>query len=391
MKLTDRDKRLIPIVIIATLVVSLLLFYPLKLIKQMSDQGQNPTYQEQNPPPATGEVRSVPPSWSERAISAWYEITSGEPIVAIIRQDIDAQTGAISPDGQYIATGGSVIRDVAISSVAEKRIVRKFALDHGNVRAVAFSPDGRYLATGRGFTVYMPHNESVNIWEVQSGKLIRNLAGPAGPGKIGNDVITLAFSPDSRLLAVRYLTQPDKEDAIHLFDVQSGDHVRLMHPACIASSSLVFFDGGRYLGCNGDEFDVYDVKTGERVQHLSDKALYTISPDGQYLAMATSIDKPLKIIDRQTGRDVKVLGIAKGYYRLLAYSPDGTYLVSSSDDALRLWHIPSGKLMRELKGHPDVMGAWMGFDAGGRYFSAVCNRYVVVWDFKKLISAGRFD
>jgi hypothetical protein len=40
-----------------------------------------------------------------------------------------------------------------------------------------------------------------------------------------------------------------------------------------------------------------------------------------------------------------------------------------------------------LKGHPDVVGDWIGFDAEGRYFAAVCNKYVVVWDFQKLIGA----
>ena len=207
MKFTGRDKRLIPILILVTLVLSLLVFYPSSKVRDEHDSSawsdvilllslwmSSPAPEEQTPPPATGEVRTVPFSWSDRALSAWYEIKSFEPIVAIIRQDVNAQTGAISPDGQYIATGGSTLRDVAISSVAEKRIVRKFAIHHGNIWAVAFSPDGKYLATGRGFMSTMPHNESVNIWDMKSGALISNLPGPAGPGMIQNDAIALAFS-----------------------------------------------------------------------------------------------------------------------------------------------------------------------------------------------------
>ena len=124
----------------------------------------------QSPPP--GSIGPSRPITNERPTS---------PSSPSSARTYPAQIGAISPDGQYIATGGSIIRDVAISSIAEKRIVRKFAINSGNVNAIAYSPDGRYLATGRGFMAHMPHNESVNIWDAHSGKLIRNLPGPAGP------------------------------------------------------------------------------------------------------------------------------------------------------------------------------------------------------------------
>ena len=121
-----------------------------------------------------------------------------------------AQFGAISPDGQYLAIGGSVIRDLRIASIEEKRVVRKFAIRSGNVEAVAYSPDGRYLATGRGFMSHRRHNESVNLWDARTGRLIRNFPGPKGPETHLNDVTTLAFSPDGRILAVSYEPQPDR-------------------------------------------------------------------------------------------------------------------------------------------------------------------------------------
>ena len=37
-------------------------------------------------PPATGEVHTIPPSWLDKARSAYYEWKTDEPIVAIIRQ-----------------------------------------------------------------------------------------------------------------------------------------------------------------------------------------------------------------------------------------------------------------------------------------------------------------
>ena len=376
MKLTAENKRIIPAVVLAVLFLVFLEF-----------RSYLPDW-NRDQPPETGEVRDISSSLIDRALSAYYEWKTDEPIVAIIRQDIDAQIGAISPDGQYIATGGSVIRDIAISSVAEKRIVRKYAAHSGNVRAVAFSPDGRYLASGRGFMAHLKHNESVEIWSIQQGKIFKRLQGPAGPEMNENDVLALTFSPDSRSIAVGYVTQ-HQGDSVHLFDVETGERIRVMHPSSSTQNPFVFFDAGRYLGYESDGFHVYEVATGKQVQDFNLKAAYALSPDGRYLAAGMDEAKDLRIIDRQTGREVKVLGSIKGYYRLLAFSPDGRYLAVHSDDGLALWDVSAGRKVRELKGHPDIVSHWIGFDAEGRYFAAVCERYVVVWDFRKLVEAGR--
>ena len=237
MKLTDRAKWGIATVAIPILAAALLYVYAILPEKE-------------DIPPATGEVREIAPSWIDRAFSAYYERKTDEPIVAIIRQEYPAQTGAISPDGQYIATGGSIIRDTEISSVAEKRVVRELAINSGNVLAVAFSPDGRYLATGRGFMVHMRHNESVNIWDAQAAALIRNLPGPAGPEKIENNVTALAFSPDSRSLAVGYFPQ-DNGNSVHVFDVETGKRLQVMHPSSLAAPISLFLGWGKYLGYRG--------------------------------------------------------------------------------------------------------------------------------------------
>jgi len=347
-------------------------------------------YYEADPPPATGEVRDVPPALFDRAISAYYERQTDEPIVAIIRQDILAQFGAISPDGQYLAIGGSVIRDLRIASIVEKRNVRKFAIRSGNVNAVAYSPDGRYLATGRGFMSHMRHIDSVNLWDARTGRLIRNFPGPAGPETSRNDVTALAFSPDGRILAVSYKTQPDRADEVHTFDVESGKRIRTMHPSS-TTYALYFLEGGKYLAYEDDyerSFAAHDVDMGTQVLYYKFDAVYAPSPDGRTLAAGTR-EKELKIFDIKTGRELKVLGSARGFHRRLAYSPDGRHLAALSDDGLFIWDVEAGEVVRQLKGHPDIMGHWMGFDAAGNYFAAVCNKYVVVWDFKKLVSAKR--
>jgi WD40 repeat protein len=250
--------------------------------------------------------------------------------------------------------------------------------------AVAFSPDGRYLATGRRFMPHASHNESVNIWDAESGRLIRNLPGPAGPNKIENDVKSVAFSPDSRYLAVGYAVQP-KGASVHLFDVETGARLRVMHPSRVPGGPLFFLDRGALLGYGelGGDCYVYDVNTGEKVQQLHAPGVCALSPDGRYIATGARL---LRIIDRETGREIKTLGEETGYYRAFAFSPDSRYLAAYSDGSLVLWDVTAGRKVRELKAQPDIVSYSIGFDAAGRYFMAVCNKYVVVWDFRKLIS-----
>jgi WD40 repeat protein len=377
--LTKRGKWILAAVYIPVL-LALFLYY----------HANRPEEKDKTPPPATGEVREVAPSWLNRALSVWHEKTTSEPIVAIIRLDVPAQYGAISPDGQYIATGGTIIRDVAISNVAEKRIVMKLAIDSGSVRALAISPDGRYLASGHGFMASLKHNDSVDIWDMQSGKLARKLPGPVAAGKYENEVTALAFSPDSRHIAVSF-TEQQKEGSIHLFDVVSGERLQIMHSSSAVSGSLFFFGDGKYLGSQeyGGNFNVYETGTGKQVQQFSQHGAYAVSHDGRYLAAGLNSEERLKIFDLRTGQVVKVLGASRKAYRIVAFSPDGRYLAVSGDDGLAIWEILTGNVLRELKSQPDIMGKWMGFDAEGKYFAAVCNRYVVVWDFNKLISTGR--
>ena len=91
---------------------------------------------------------------------------------------------AVSPDGQTLATGSTILW-----RVADGNRLRDLQTD-SLIASIAFSPDGKMLATGSWSA-----DDRARIWSVSDGQLLYIV--DAG----GGTVISLAFSPDGRTFA----------------------------------------------------------------------------------------------------------------------------------------------------------------------------------------------
>jgi WD40 repeat protein len=99
---------------------------------------------------------------------------------------------AFSPDGATLASGGMggvvILWDVAARSPrATLALAGESKLAGSEVTAVAFAPDGRTLAVAT--------DQSVQLWDVASSRLLARLEGHEGK------VLCVAFSPDGKRLA----------------------------------------------------------------------------------------------------------------------------------------------------------------------------------------------
>jgi WD40 repeat protein len=140
---------------------------------------------------------------------------------------------SFSPDGRTIALGQRD-KPVQVWAAKDGRKLRSLRGGAGSGSAVVYAPDGKTLAVGD----YFWGENYLRLWDVASGKTKASLDGP---------VTGLAFSPDSRLLAVS-----GRDGRLRLLE-PSG---RLLgtfrwHQGDI--EAVAFSPDGRWLATGGDD------------------------------------------------------------------------------------------------------------------------------------------
>ena len=212
---------------------------------------------------------------------------------------------------------------------------------HGNIHCVAYAPDGATLASsGEGGAVF--------LWDRATGRELRRIDTGAML------IPQVKFSPDGKILAAT------GHGGVGLYDVATGRSLRRLAAEAWVHAIHFSPDGKTLLGADlarTRQFRRWDVATGAEIASVACPQLeqyrFAIAPDGGSF-VTWMPDKSIKLWDVPTGKELREL---KGHVRqalCAAFSPDSKTVATGNSgpelDSVRLWDVASGRQVGAVPG-----------------------------------------
>ena len=233
----------------------------------------------------------------------------------------DVFSTRFTPDGEHIVSTGR--GGIQCWSLANGKEVR--SLSTAPHMRCDFSPMGGFLAAGQ--------MKGATVWDATTWKEVCQLN--SDPRSWYSSV---SFHPDARRLA----TSGHREKAVKVWDLDTGEPVRIFEVERAPIYTALFSPDGRLLAATGPaKVIVWEVETGKELFSLARQNPYAVafSPDSLQVATAAP-DHSLTIRDARTGGEIAIFRGHTKRVTSISFSPDGDRLVSSCQvGTVKVWKI----------------------------------------------------
>ena len=237
----------------------------------------------------------------------------------------------------------------------------------GEVFALAFSPDSKMVAVGE------TSEKLISLWDVASAAKITDLPD------VEHFPNCLAFSPDGKLLA-----SGNNQPTIQLWDVPKRTSFATLRTGARVDALAFSPDGLTLASCGGDnKIVLWDIATQKPaaalVGHNGHITSLAFRPDGKHL-VSGSLDNSLIVWDVATQERITTI---KAEVNAVAISPDGNTIAfggGPNDTRVRLWNATT------LQAGPDVADlkdriTSLAFSPNGKLLAAgTLNSRGQIWD-----------
>jgi WD40 repeat protein len=248
----------------------------------------------------------------------------------------------------------------------------KATLHHSDsILSVAISPDGQYLATGS-------HDSTVKVWSLHSGELLRTISGHS------TAVLLVAFSPASKTLLTR-----SRAGTVKLWNLQNGELLKRLADVHRHESVAVSLDWQILaIGTTRGTIKLQHLNSGQLLQVLEgyqgdDISAIALSPKGTMLVAsglnaASGFCRATVTIWELPSGEVRGTFGSENY---VAIAPDSRILVSHGGKNINLWNLQTGELLHSLQTGIRITSA-AAISPDGKYFAVGCfDGTVRIWNF----------
>jgi WD40 repeat protein len=269
---------------------------------------------------------------SDGTICLW-NLQTGQP-EAIFRNAGFITSIAFSPDGAWMASGSSD-QTIRIWEVKKQRLVRQLSGHTDVVATVTFSADGQHLVSGS-------LDGTARIWDHARGNCMLTYTGHQ------QWVLSLIPLPDGRILS------GSRDQSIQLWDIKTGKTLRVYERERTprkAEYGGMALKGNRLLWAGSDGMHLWDFNSGRHLRKFrSADEVASISPfvdgdlrandhdhwraDGR-VAVSMGYENDLRLWDTETGRCIRTIKTEKKVWRALFV--DAQTLAVGVGEEIQLW------------------------------------------------------
>jgi FOG: WD40 repeat len=282
---------------------------------------------------------------------------------------------AFSADGRTVAA--SADNGVTVWDIRTQQVTRTVGDATPGPYQVAITSDGQYLVTNQG-------RNSVQLQELQTGKITRTWTGPPG-----SSLMSLTSDPAEPLVAAAFGNR-----SLMIWNSDTGQLVHKLTGLQDQVYKMAFSADGHTLATNGGERDnfvtLWDVASGQRKGQID--GVVTVNGIGVYgLAISRSGNRVavggnkggvhiFSVADKQ---DISTFTTVSNAATSVAFSPDGQTIAFGDTASTGLANASSVGMRRLLEG-ADFCGYSVVFSPDGKTLATGCQDGTVrLWNLAR--------
>ena len=309
---------------------------------------------------------------------ATFDARTGDALGTVTRHGGSVTALAFSPDSARVASATTL----AECEIAPARGDAERVVVSGQIRkpfSMRLDPSGGLALSAHIAGAAEARPVTGRLWSVATGLPVRDF------GDFDKELLVGDFSPDGKRIVLAGDSRAGRE-WVRVVDAEGGSTLADFEGALDCIDARFSADGSRILATclegrtppDPGSARLWDASSRELVASvpagLTPNVLFTplsvFSPDGSAFALAAANPSgAIEIRDARTGAPIRTLGAHSAMVRRLAFSPDGSRLLSGSlDSTTKLIDVATGEVLKILA---HDWPAWdVAFDPTGRRLAA---------------------